>query len=197
MTTKLRPVARPFVVAPPAGARIRTRLRVSPDDEAVLVALGSHLGSLAGADLARRCREGHLDARQRCASRAGRKRAATGKSSSRWAGTITRTSEDAWQLGRRNLVAQEASLTQRAGDIRRRLAVKVRGRQGGTRGYASAQERFHKIRHLQMLEARLSDVRGRLAGGRVSVCRGGRRLAQIHHHLEEAGLSDEQWQQRW
>jgi len=44
MTTRLRPIAEPFVVARPSGARIRTRLTVGPDDEAVLVALGAHLG---------------------------------------------------------------------------------------------------------------------------------------------------------
>ena len=70
----LRPVAAPFVAAAPAGARVRTRLRVSAEDEAVLRAAGSHLGSLAGRDLAARCREGRLDARGRAASRAARKR---------------------------------------------------------------------------------------------------------------------------
>jgi hypothetical protein len=196
-TAKLRPIAEPFVVAPPEGARVRTRLRVSPDDEAMLVALGAHLGSLLGRDLAKRCREGRLDARQRCASRASRKRAATQDSSSRWAGTITRTSEDAWQLGQRNLVAQAASLTARTRAIHARLSIPVGQCRGSTRGYGSAAERFHKTQHLQILKARLSDVAGRLAGGRVSVCRGGRRLAQVRHHLDDAGLSDMQWQQRW
>lgn len=32
----LRPLAAPFVAAAPAGARVRTRLRVSAQDEAVL-----------------------------------------------------------------------------------------------------------------------------------------------------------------
>ena len=109
MTTKLRPIAEPFVVAPPAGARIRTRLRVFGDDQAVLMALGTHLGSLMGRDLGQRCREGRLDARGRSASRARRKRALTRESSSRWAGAITRSSEDAWQLGQRNLAAQAGS----------------------------------------------------------------------------------------
>ena len=40
----LRRIAVPFVAAAPAGARVRTRLRVSPEDEAVLRAAGSHLG---------------------------------------------------------------------------------------------------------------------------------------------------------
>jgi hypothetical protein len=52
----LRPIAGPFVVAAPAGARVRTRLRVSPQDEAVLRAVGTHLGS----DLPRAFRTAHL-----------------------------------------------------------------------------------------------------------------------------------------
>ena len=37
----LRVIAAPFVAAAPAGARVRTRLRVSPQDEAVLRAAGA------------------------------------------------------------------------------------------------------------------------------------------------------------
>ncbi|HET9092634.1 MAG TPA: hypothetical protein VFN50_09510, partial [Acidimicrobiales bacterium] len=69
MSRALRPIAEPFVVAPPRGARVRTRLRVDEADGHVLRALGEHLGSLAGADLARRCKEGWLDAKERAASR--------------------------------------------------------------------------------------------------------------------------------
>ena len=82
----MRPVAAPFVAAAPTGARVRTRLRLSPQDEAVLRAAGRHLGSLAGRDLAARCAEGRLDAKGKAVSRAARKRALTAESSSRWAG---------------------------------------------------------------------------------------------------------------
>jgi hypothetical protein len=44
---KLRAIADPFVVAPPAGARVRTRLQVSAADEDVLRQIGAHLGRLA------------------------------------------------------------------------------------------------------------------------------------------------------
>ena len=40
MTAFLRPIADPFVAAAPAGVRVRTRLRVSAQDEAVLRAAG-------------------------------------------------------------------------------------------------------------------------------------------------------------
>ncbi|MCW3036953.1 MAG: transposase, OrfB family [Actinobacteria bacterium] len=196
-TTKLRPIAEPFVVAHPCGARVRTRLRVCPGDEAVLVALGTHLGSLAGRDLAQRCREGRLDPGARSASRARRKRSATKDSSSRWAGTITRTSEDAWQTALRNLGATAASLRARIYAIQRRLRVPVAGRRGRVPGYASRREYFAKQRRLQILERRLAAVDARLVEGRVSVCRGGRRLAQARHHLEEAGLTKAGWDERW
>ena len=54
----LREIAAPFVAAAPPGARVRTRLRVSPHDAEVLWAVGRHLGSLAGRDLAARCAVG-------------------------------------------------------------------------------------------------------------------------------------------
>src|SRR6266480_7142253 len=53
-TTRLRPIAEPFVAARPSGARIRTRLSVGPDDEAVLVALGAHLGFRSWDETSRR-----------------------------------------------------------------------------------------------------------------------------------------------
>ncbi len=116
---RLREIAAPFVAGAPAGARVRTRLRVSPQDAAVLRAVGSHLGSLAGRDLAARCAEGRRDAGGRAVSRRERKRALTAGSSSRWAGAITRTSEDQWQLADRHLHAEHASLGRVPGGSRR------------------------------------------------------------------------------
>ena len=131
--TALRPIAGPFVVAAPAGARVRARLRVSPQDEALLRAAGSHLGSLAGRDLAARCAEGRLDAKGRAASRARRKRALTAESSSRWAGAITRTSEDQWRLAVQNLRAGKPGLHARIGKIEARLAIPAGGGRPDTR----------------------------------------------------------------
>ena len=129
----LREIAAPFVVAAPAGARVRTRLRVSPGDAAVLRAAGRHLGSLAGRDLAARCGEGRLDARGRAVSRAGRKRALTALSSSRWAGAITRVSEDSWQLADRNLRAERAGLRARIAKVEARCAVAAGAEAGADR----------------------------------------------------------------
>jgi hypothetical protein len=92
-----------FVVDPPAGARVRTRLVVSPEDEAVLAAVGGHLGRLAGTDLlaiSSRSYQGiDISAMMiemaeinggRAVSRKQRRQAMTSSCSSRWAGAITR-----------------------------------------------------------------------------------------------------------
>jgi hypothetical protein len=193
----LRPLAEPFVVAPPAGVRVRTRLAVSEADAKVLRAVGEHLGVLAARDLAWRCAQGRLDARGNKESRTVRKQALTAACTSRWAGAITRTSEDAWRLAERNLLATQRSLRARVGRLRRRLAAPVGGRQGRTRGYATRGERWEKQRRLQVLQTRLRVVEARLAQGTMSVCRGGRRLARSRHNLQAAGLDEQGWRRRW
>jgi len=188
----MRSMTDPFVVAAPPGARVQTRLRPSQQDATVLHMVGQHLGQLAGSDLARRCTGG-----AGAHGRTDRKRALTAASSSRWAGAITRTSNDQWQRGFRNLLDTRAGLRRAIRVLQQRLAVPVGGRRGRTRGYATRQERHAKRQRLQHLQARLIEVEQRLAAGRVSVCRGGRRLAKARHHLEDARLTEEQWRQRW
>src|SRR5271169_5064787 len=167
VTGSLRPVAAPFVAAAPGGARVRTRLRPSPGDEAVLRAVGAHLGSLAGKDLAARCGEGRLDAKGKAVSRAGRKRALTAASSSRWAGAITRTSEDQVRLAGQNLRAEASGLRSRIRRIEARLPVPAGGTAGRVRGYATGAERHAKTVRLQVLRARLAWVQRRMAAGPV------------------------------
>ncbi len=197
MWRRLGRIVVPFVATGPAGARVRTRLRVNGPDAEVLAAVGGYLGSLAGADPAQRCAQGRLDARQHAASRRVRKQALTAGSSSRWAGAITRTSEDAWQLAARNLAAERSSLKARITAITRRLAVPAGQKKGRTRGYPTQAERFQKQRRLQVLQRRLAEAERRAETGRVSVCRGGRRLARGRHQLEAAGLTLAGWRDRW
>jgi hypothetical protein len=163
----------------------------------VLRAAGSHLGSLAGRDLAARCAEGRLDAAGRARSRATRKRALTAKSSSRWAGAITRTSQDQWALAERNLKAHKASLTARVRRIGVRLAIPVGGKAGTKRGYATAAERHAKALRLRSLQARLARVERQLEVGTVSVTRGGRALLRKRGNLAAAGLTQDQWRREW
>jgi hypothetical protein len=170
---------------------------VDETDALVLNALGVHLGSLTGADLAWRCREGRLDAKGKAVSRATRKRALTAASSSRWAGAITRTSEDAWGLAHRNLIAEQRSLRARIARMQKRLAIPVGERRGTARGYATRAERYQKQRRLQVLVRRAGEVENRLKAGRLSVCRGGKALARTRHHLDKARLTEAGWHERW
>jgi hypothetical protein len=158
-------------------------------DEAVLWAVGRHLGRVAGHDLAARCR-GDAD-------RAGRKRVLTVGSSSRWAGAVTRTSNDQWERAFKNLLVERAGLHRAIRTIQARLAAPAGGRDGRARGYATQAERSAKQRRLQHLRARLAEVDRRLLERRVSVCRGGRRLANLRHHLGDADLTKAEWQARW
>jgi hypothetical protein len=194
---RLREVAGPFVAAVPAGARVRTRLRVSEQDAAVLRAVGRHLGSLAGKDLAARCAEGRLDARSRAESRRERKRALTAASSSRWAGAITRVSEDAWQLASRNLAAERGTLQARVRKIEARIAIQAGKKQGRLAGYATPAERHAKTLRLKALKARLARAGRRTGAGSVPVARGGRRLMRARLSLAAAGLTEAQWRERW
>ena len=181
------------MAAAPGGARVRARLHLSPEDAAVLRAVGSHLGSLAGKDLAARCAEGRLDAR----GRAVRKRALTAESSSRWAGAITRTSQDAYRLAGQNLRAERASLQARIRRIQARLAVQAGGTAGKTRGYPTAAERHAKTVRVQTLKARLGRVQQQLDSGTVSVVRGGKALLRKRNNLAAAGLTQVQWRREW
>jgi hypothetical protein len=191
----MRSIAAPFVVAPPSGARIRTRLRVDAADEQVLRAVGAWLGRLAGGDLAARCRLGPF----RDDQRAVRKRVLTPAASSRWAGAITRTSNDQWERSRRNLLDARDGLRRACRTIRSRLAVPVGGRCGRVRGYASQAERFAKQRRLQHAAAELAQVEARIAQGRVSVCRGGRRLAKLRHAVgrDDVAVTEAGWRAGW
>jgi hypothetical protein len=190
----MRSIAEPFVAGLPTGARVRTRLRPTIADEAVLRAVGAHLGRLAGDDLAWRCRLGRGDDQL-----AVRKRVATSESSSRWAGTITRTSNDQWQRGLANLTDQRVGLRRAIRAIRARLAAPVGRKRGEVNGYATRAERYEKQRRLQHLEAKLARVEDRLCSARVSVCRGGHKLAKLCHHLDrvDVALTRAEWQACW
>lgn len=196
-TKRLRTIDGPFVAAPPSGARVRTRLMVDSTDRAMLASLGAHLGHLASTDLARRCAEGVLDNKGKAASRKARKRVATAGSSSRWAGAITRTTENSYSLAKRNLEAERTSLKARIKKITGRVKVPAGEKKGRTRGYATPAERWQKQRRLQALQARLVDVESQLESGHLSICRGGKRLANSRHNLEAAGRTEIQWKAEW
>lgn len=213
-----RPIAEPFVVARPDGRRIRTRIVVSEAEHDLLWRAGTHLGRLAGADLAERCRLGDGDGGKDPTDRRRRKQALTAQSSSRWAGAITRTSNDQWARERANLEATRERLAAAAGHIRARAAVKTfdtfdaegwqvwrwlraearrNGVKPSAKGYRSLAERHQKLRRLAVLEGRIAEIDRRLETAKLSVVRGGTRLARTRHHLDAAGMTETEWRQRW
>ncbi len=141
---KLRTIAEPFTVAAPTGARIRDRLRLSDTDAATLMLVGRHLGALARGDFAARLRIGDVPANQ--SGRAPRKQALTSESSSRWAGAITRTSEDQYRLAMRCTRDEYARLRTAVQAIRVRAGIPAGSRRGRLRGYADQNERWQKQR---------------------------------------------------
>ncbi|ADI08086.1 hypothetical protein SBI_04966 [Streptomyces bingchenggensis BCW-1] len=193
----LREVAAPFVVPGPSGVAIRTRLKgLTAGDETVLRLVGDLLGSLASRDLKARCAARLKHDSEQWAER---KRRLTQESSSRWAGAITKATHDQWALARRGQLAHIQSLEAGIETITHRLSVPV-GERGTKRvpgGYRSTREWHAKRRRLCVLEERLQTVRADREAGVVRVVRGGKRLLNSRHHLEQAQLTEEQWRARW
>ena len=205
----LRRIADPVVAAAPAGVRIRTRVRPTAEEADALRAVGTVLGGLYRGELAERIGLGRLDSKAHAAWRAQRKQALTAASSSRWAGAITRTVEDQYQLGMRGLathvadlraavaVSSSAARCAPANSHRRRRRVRSAQRSRRRRGYRSAAERFAKTRRLAALSCRLSIAECALAAGRPSITVGGKRLWRNRSHLDTTDMSEQRWRDRW
>ncbi|MFD4974889.1 IS200/IS605 family accessory protein TnpB-related protein [Streptomyces sp. NPDC058424] len=193
----LREVAASFVVPGPSGVAIRSSLKgLTRQDETVLRLVGSLLGSLASRDLKARCAAGLDHDGEQWARR---KRALTWQSSSRWAGSITRSTHGQWALTRRGQLAHIQGLQAGIETIRHRLSqpVGAKGFKGVPGGYRSRREWFAKSRRLHVLQDRLEGEWADWEAGRVRVVRGGRKLLRHRHHLEAAGLTEAQWRLRW
>jgi hypothetical protein len=191
----LRVIAPAFIAAAPAGVRIRTRLHLAPDEEAAMFAVGTHLGGLYRKDLAARVRMGKVPAAAR--GRTDRKRGLTAPSSSRWAGSITRATEDQYQLGMRGLAAEVSTLRAACAAIQKRAAVPCGETVDRTRGYRTTAERHQKTRRLAALQDRLTDATARLTDGKPHIAVGGGRLWRARNNLDAAGLAPDQWDARW
>lgn len=193
----LRPIADPFIAPGPTGVAVRTRLKgLTGGDEEMLALVGAHLGSLASKDLVVRCRDGLEHSTD---SWAVRKRALTGRSSSRWAGSITKATHDQWALARRGQRAHVQNLEAGIKTIRHRLSRPI-GEKGGKRapgGYRTRREWHAKTRRLHLLEDRLTAVRADREAGRVRVVRGGGRVLNARHNLEAAQLGEQEWRLGW
>lgn len=209
----LRRIGDPVVAAGPAGVRIRTRLHLSAGEAAALGEVGDFLGAVYRRELSDRIALGGLDRTQHGVWRAGRKQAVTVLSSSRWAGAITRSVEDQYQLGMRALAVHVADLRSVIAVLDARCALRpgevtARGTEiaaGGprrssrrpVRGYASAAQRFAKTRRLAALRTELAEAQAALTAGRPSITLGGNRLWRTRNHLDAAELTEAQWRDRW
>jgi hypothetical protein len=203
-------------VAAPSGVAISARLRTTPDEERVLDLVAAHLGQLRRADLAAGARPEPVDsglggqerrAVRRCRLNA-RKKALTAQSSARWANAIIAGNDDQYRLARdaqyRHIVGLRAAIAtiekRPAGPSTDTLAVaerKARRKTKAVQGYATQAERFAKQQRLQHLRGALARAENDRADGRVHVVEGGKRLAHTRHHLDDAGLTVDQWRNRW
>jgi IS605 OrfB family transposase len=175
---------------------IRTRLRLSGRDEEVLAELGGFLSQLATRDLAERV---FLGTGHTKVDFARRKRELSALSSSRWAGTITRGSNDQWALARRAQAAYLEQLELARETLEARLAVPVAACDIKTRtkGCPTQAVKAAKQARHQHLAAVADRVRADLEAGRVHVVRGGKGLLRTRLHLEAAGLDERAWRRRW
>jgi hypothetical protein len=199
------PRRRTRVVAPEVGVSARTRLRVTPDELAVLAAMVEHTTSLRNADLA---------AAGKRVSRNDRRKAVAGLAHTRIVDTLTGDTDALVRTRRENLWQERASLRAAIATLTRRLAAPTRdtcahlnlaGRKP-TRarpcpacrdGYATRAERYAKRRRLAVLAARLAGVDRRLDSGMYGLLPGGRRRMRTRLHLAEASLSEQAWRDEW
>jgi IS605 OrfB family transposase len=178
---------------------IRTRLRLSDRDEIVLRALAAHLGSLAGKDLQQALNTPvDLSSLEAWAKR---KQTITADSSSRWAGTITRETNDLIGLARMGQARHLTGIRTSIKAIETRLDIPIGGKvkiKGKTvSGYHDGDEVFAKTQRLQGLKVRLAQVEFDATAGRLHVVRGGKKLLRTRHNLAAAGLTTERWAEYW
>jgi hypothetical protein len=193
---KLRTIAPSFVVRPPSGTSIRTRLHPTTVEAVALRRIGQYLGSLYRQDLVARGKIGVVPAKLNL--RKERKQALTAATSSRWAGSITRAAEDQYQLGMRALTAECDMLATAIRAIVTRLAVPLgTTTEAGTAGYRSVFEHRAKTVRRRALETRFADATSRRLQGSPTIVLGGKRLWSARQNLAVAGLSETQWRTRW
>ena len=117
MSRRVRHPVKGVIQAPAVTTmRIRTRLRPSQEDMVVLASLGQHFSRLLGKDLAGRCEAGESHDKVLWAAR---KQALTSECSSRWAGWVTKSSNEAYATARRNGRRALADKRRRSGRSRR------------------------------------------------------------------------------
>ena len=193
-----RALREPAQVAGPSGISISTRLDIGGGDHQVLSALGDCLTLLRNQDLRRALNGVPWEKR---------KAILTPLCSARWAGSITRDNNDQLRLSRDNLVRAIENWTRARHKVAARLVLpipvkneakpKEKGRRKVLTGYASQAERAAKQLRLAALDAKIAGAREQLRSGHVSICKGGGDFLNTRHHLEEAGLTLDQWREQY
>ncbi|MGD0321882.1 MAG: hypothetical protein ABSC00_09835 [Acidimicrobiales bacterium] len=195
--------------------RVRTRLRYSMADMTVLVALARHFDELQGKDLAERCRAGMDHDKHVWAAR---KHTLSAQSSARWAGFITKSSNDAYATARRNQHRHAADLHKAIATIESKLCLalhttaerkaliaaearcaRAEGRTSRRLrfGYRSVNKHAMKRQRLEHLRSERDRLAAELKTGKVHITRGGKNLLRNRLHLEEASIEEGQWKERW
>lgn len=187
------------MVPGPAGRAVRTRMRVTPGEAALLEAVGAHLTRLRLADL--QAAAAGVTANHRA-------KALVGQAQARYAGTMVRDNDALARLVRDVLYRYRRELRGAVALLMRRVnastwdsccrATKRRNTCDRCRhGYRTRAERAMKCRRLDARRARLTEVERRIAEQDWRLLPGGWRLAGSRHHLEQAQLTVEQWRAEW
>ena len=194
-----RPQLPTRVVAPAVGVSVRTRLRLDADEQGLLAAIGAHLTRARNSDLAAARRGEQANDRYKVLAEQSGIQA-------RYAGTICVDNDAATKAAREHLWRHRAGLRRAVATLERRVSAGTRSTCGcGERrgcsacrdGYATPQERFQKQRRLAARVAELARVEAQLEAKNFPVVYGGRRLAGTRHHLDKAGLTEDQWRTAW
>lgn len=203
------------------GADLAARCRPLPDDARAICALANYVGSLLG-KFSVTCEDGTVTHRRPPSAETlywgARKHALTAGCSSRWAGWVTKSSNDAYGLAVRNAelalrdkekaiaaIAKKLKLTVHT-QVERKALLQVeqdRAKAEHRRprhldfGYKSAHEHAMKRQRRDHLRSEADKLASDIAAGVVHVTRGGKKLMRTRLHLDEAGLTEAEWRARW
>ena len=193
----MRPLKESFVVGRPTGYSTRTRIRPTQTEAVVLRDIGGYLGSLYRGAVKSRIELGKVTAKEQGQWNTNLKRELTGLTSSRWAGAMVRSAISQYRLSVDGLYREVIDKNQAIRALESRVAVPVGGKVDSVRGYKTVNERFQKTRRLAILKDRVAELSRMIATGSPSVTLGGKRFWKSRNNLDQAGVTESQWRDRW
>jgi hypothetical protein len=216
MSNKVRYPVHGTIQAPDSQTmRIRTRIQATEQDRMVLETLGIYFSSIAGKDLAQRCKNASNHIKDDWADR---KRSITKDCSSRWAGYITKKNNDAWNTARRNQLRHLTDLEKAIETIQSKLALPVHSsserktlKEKETEqakkdkrnprkllfGYRTQHEHAMKRQRLNHLKSERDQLKRDINESVVHITRGGKKLLKNRLYLEDAGIDNATWRTKW